>query len=169
MLRNRHISLLRNLLLMSRSSSGGLRPILLPDERAEINHLIKDHTPHLVNIIHELELEVKGGGTGGLVGGVVPDLQVGVLEGVFARDSGGGVEGEHAVEEVQGVWVGVREEALEGDLGHVGEVADVFLGAWGADALEGCFVGAAEVVQDLVELVDVVAAFEEGAAAQEFG
>jgi len=39
------------------------------------------------------------------------------------------------------------------------------LGARGADALQGGFGGRAEVVQDLVELVDVVAAFEEGFAA----
>ncbi len=35
--------------------------------------------------------------------------------------------------------------------------------------MEGCFGGRAEVVQDLVELVDVVAAFEEGFAAEELG
>lgn len=58
---------------------------------------------------------------------------------------------------------------MEGDLLHAGEVADVVLGAGGADAREGLFVGGAQVVQDLVELVDVVAAFEEGLAAQEFG
>jgi hypothetical protein len=73
------------------------------------------------------------------------------------------------VEEVQSVWVGVREEVGELPLGHVGQVAHVFLGAGRADAGECLFVGSAEDVQDLVELVDIVAAFEEGAAAEEFG
>jgi hypothetical protein len=51
---------------------------------------------------------------------------------------------------------------------HAGEVADVVLGAGGTDAGEGFFVGGAEVVQDLVQLVDVVAALEEGLAAEKF-
>lgn len=54
-------------------------------------------------------------------------------------------------------------------LGHVGEVAHVLLGAGGADAREGLLVGSPEDVEDLVELVDVVAALEEGAAAEELG
>jgi hypothetical protein len=58
---------------------------------------------------------------------------------------------------------------VEGDLLHAREVADVVLGAGGADAGECLFVGGSQVVQDLVELVDVVAAFEEGLAAEEFG
>lgn len=92
-----------------------------------------------------------------------------MLESLLNRDTRGGIEGEHAVEEVEGVGVGIGEEAVERDLGHEGEVADVFLGAGGADAAQSFFVGGAQVVQDLVELVDVVAALEEGAAAEEFG
>ena len=98
----------------------------------------------------------------------MPDLQVGVFEGLLDADPRAGVEGEETVEQVQGVWVGGAEEGVEGDLLHAREVADVVLGAGGADAREGLLVGGAQVVQDLVELVDVVAAFEEGLAAQEF-
>ncbi len=128
-------------------------------------HLVQNHEPHLGDLFHDLEAEVEGGGARQLVRGVVPDAQVAVLEGLLDVDAGRGVEGEHQVQEVQGVRVGAREELLEGDLGHVGQVADVFLGAGGADALQGGFGGRAEVVEDLVELVDVVAAFEEGFAA----
>ena len=41
------------------------------------------------------------------------------------------------------------------------------MGAWGANAREGRFRGRTEVVQNLVELVDIVAALEEGFAAEE--
>jgi hypothetical protein len=58
---------------------------------------------------------------------------------------------------------------VEGDLLHAREVADVVLGAGGADAGKCLFVRCSQVVQDLVELVDVVAALEEGLAAEEFG
>lgn len=54
-------------------------------------------------------------------------------------------------------------------LGHVGEVAHVLLGAGRADAGEGLLVGGPEDVEDLVELVDVIATLEEGAAAEELG
>lgn len=53
--------------------------------------------------------------------------------------------------------------------GHVREVAHVLLGAGGTDAREGFLIGGTEDVKDLVELVDVVAALEEGAAAEELG
>jgi hypothetical protein len=99
----------------------------------------------------------------------VPDGQVAVLERLLDFDPLAGVEGQHAVQKVQGVRVSAREELLEGDLGHVGQVADVFLRPGRADAGEGGFGRGAEVVQDLVQLVDVVAAFEEGLAAEQFG
>lgn len=47
----------------------------------------------------------------------------------------------------------------------MGQVADVFLRAGGADPREGLLVGRAEDVEDLVELVDVVSALEEWSAA----
>jgi hypothetical protein len=99
----------------------------------------------------------------------VPDLQVRVFEGLLDADARAGIEGQQAVQKVEGVRVGGAEERVEGDLLHAGEVADVVLGAGGADAGECLFVGSSQVVQDLVELVDVVAAFEEGLATEEFG
>lgn len=99
----------------------------------------------------------------------MPDLQVGVFERVLDADPRAGVEGEQAVQKIQGVRVCGAEERVEGNLLHAREVADVVLGAGGADAREGFLVGGSQVVQDLVELVDVVAAFEEGLAAQELG
>ena len=64
----------------------------------------------------------------------MPDVQVAVFEGFFDRDARRGVEGEHAVEEVEGVGVRLAEEGLEGDFLHEGEVADIVLGSRGADA-----------------------------------
>lgn len=155
-------------LLLLRGDGGSVSLRLLPHGSAEVDDFLVDHLAHLSDVLDDFEVEVEGRGAGGFVGGIVPDVQVGVLEGLLDGDTRGGVEGEHAVEEVEGVGVGVGEEAVEGDLGHEGEVADVFLGAGGADAAQGFFVGGAQVVQDLVELVDVVAALEEGAAAEEF-
>lgn len=99
----------------------------------------------------------------------MPDLEIAMLESFFDCDSLGRVEGEHFFKEVESVWVCLWEEADEGDGWHVWEVTDIFLSTWGADSAEGFFVGCSEVVQDLIELVDVVAALEEGTATEEFG
>ena len=99
----------------------------------------------------------------------MPDRQVAVLECFFDCDTLAGVECQHAVKQVESIGVCAREELVEGDLGHVGQVADVFLGAWRSDTGEGRFRGRTEVVKDLVELVDVVAALEERFAAKKLG
>lgn len=139
------------------------------DKLAEAEDLVQDHLAHLADVLDHLEVEIEGGGAVRLVRGVVPDLEVGVLEGLLDRDARRGVEGEHAIEQVEGVRVGVGEERSEGLLGHEGQVAHVLLGPGRADARQRLLVGRAEDVQDLVELVDVVAALEEGPPTQELG
>lgn len=78
-------------------------------------------------------------------------------ERLLAADAARGVEGEHLGEEVDRERVRVRVQRLEGDARLDGQRADVVLRARRADAPEGVFGGRAEVVQDLVELVDVAA------------
>ena len=137
--------------------------------RPEPRDLLQNQLPQLSHILDDLKVKVKRRRAPRLIRGIVPDMQIWVLEGRLNRDARRWVEGEHVVEKVQSIWVGVREEVGELPLGHVGQVAHVFLGAGRADAGECLFVGSAEDVQDLVELVDIIAAFEEGAAAEEFG
>ena len=93
----------------------GLR--LLAHGSTEAIDLVQDHLAHLRDLLDDFEVEVEGCGAGGLVRGVVPDVQVGVLEGFLDGDAGRGIEGEHAVQEVQGVWVGVGEEGWKETLG----------------------------------------------------
>lgn len=50
---------------------------------------------------------------------------------------------------------------------HVWQVSDVVLGTRRANARQSLFVWCSQVVQDLVELVDVVAALEERLASQQ--
>jgi hypothetical protein len=51
-------------------------------------NLIQNHTAHLANVLNNLEVEVECGGAVGLVGGVVPDVKVGVLESLLYTDTG---------------------------------------------------------------------------------
>lgn len=96
--------------------------------------LVQDHLAHLAHVLYDLEVEVESCGAAGLVRGVVPDVEVRVFEGGLNGDPGGRVEGQHVVEEVERVGVGVGEERGEGSLGHEWEVADVFLRSGRANA-----------------------------------
>ena len=131
--------------------------------------LVQDHLAHVTHVLDDLEVEVEGRRAAGLVGGVVPDVEVGVLEGCLDGNSTRGVEGEHVIQQVQSVRVGVREQAGEGALGHEGEVAHVLLSSWRADAGERLLVGRSEDVEDLVELINVISTLEEGSAAEQLG
>lgn len=135
----------------------------------EPEDFIKNHLAHLANIIDNLEVEVEGSRAVGLIAGIVPDGEVGVLESILNADTAGRVEGEHAVEEIEGVGVGLGEELLEGLLGHGWQVANVFLGSGRADTGEGLLIRCAEDVQDLVQLIDVISALEEWAATEKLG
>lgn len=99
----------------------------------------------------------------------MPDVQVRVLERRLDRDARRRVERQHVVQQVQRVRVRVREQVRELPLRHVRQVAHVVLRPRRADPRQRLFVRRAQDVQDLVELVDVVAALEEGAPAEELG
>lgn len=138
------------------------------DELSEAVDLVEDNVAHLGDVVDDLEVEVECGWAVGLVRGIVPDVQVWVLESLLHTDAGRWIEREHLVEEVESVGVGLREQGWEGLLWHEWKVADVFLRTGGADSRKSLFVGSAEDVQNLVQLVDVVAALEEGSATEEF-
>jgi hypothetical protein len=146
---------------------GGLLTGLDADVLAEAVDLVEDHLAHLADVLDDLEVEVEGGGAAGLVRGVVPDVQVRVLERRLHGDPGRRVECQHVVEEVERVGVGVGEERLEAPLGHEGQVADVLLGPGRTDAGQRLLVGRAKDMEDLVELINVVSALEERASTEQ--
>ena len=160
---NRYIRLLLALLLCH-----GLDIRGLADVPAEANNLIKNHLAHVGNLLDDLEAKIKRSWAGRLVRCVVPDREVGVFQRLFNGDTRGRVECKHAVEEIKGVRVSVGEEFLEGDLVHVWQVSDIVLGARGANAAEGFFIGGSEVVENLVQLVNIITALEEWATTKQF-
>ena len=66
-----------------------------------------------------MDTKVEGGASDGLVCGVVECWEVGVGESLVDGDALGGVEGEHAVQQVQRQRCGPREEPRERDLWSV--------------------------------------------------
>jgi len=79
-----------------------------------------NHFPHLGHVLDDLEVEVERSWASGLIRGVVPDVEVPVLKSFLDRDTRRWVKGKHFVQKVQGVWVCLREEAVEWNLLHVG-------------------------------------------------
>lgn len=156
----------------------------LTDVAAEVADLLDDELAHALDVVLRLEAEVELASlsparltsrrthlvrTGRLVGRIVPDLQIRVLKRALARDTLVRVESEQTAEQVERVRVGARVHLTKGHAGLVRQAAKVLLGARAADAPEGALAGGAEDVQDLVELVDVVAAFEDRSPAQQLG
>ena len=99
----------------------------------------------------------------------MPDVQVSMFQGILNRDPRRRVKCQHFVQQVQSVRVGLREEPLEWHFGHEREVAHVFLRSRGSYSRQGLFAGGSKVVKDLIELVHVVATFEEGSTAEQLG
>lgn len=135
-----------------------------PDLLSEHSHFVQNHFPHLADILYNFEIEVEGSWAARLVRGIVPDMEVGVFQSDFDGDSGGGIECEHLVEEGESIGVGIGEEHWEGLFGHEREVANVFLCTGRANASKGLLVGCTKDMKDLVELIDVISAFEEWSA-----
>jgi hypothetical protein len=135
---------------------------------SESGNLIQNHLAHLADIFHNLEVEVEGGRAARLIGGVMPDLEIWVLKSFFDRNSGRWIKRKHMIKEVERVRVGVREEAGEWPFSHEWQVADVLLGSGRSDAGECLFIGSTEDMEDLVELINVISAFEEWSSSKQF-
>jgi hypothetical protein len=100
-----------------------------PNELPEPVNLIEDHLSHFTHILDDLEVEIEGCRAVGLVTGVVPNGQVGVLKSLLDADASRRVKSEHAVQKVQRIRVRVGEERGERLLGHKWQVSDVLLGS----------------------------------------
>ena len=136
---------------------------------SEAVYLVQDHSLHFLDILHNLKVEVERRWADRLIRSIMPDRQVAVLESLLDTDTAAWIESKHAVEQVQSVWVGISEESLKADLLHVRQIADVLLSSRAADSRKRLLVWCAEIVQDLIQLIDIVTALEERFATEKFG
>lgn len=100
------------------------------NEISEVGHLLKDHSAHLRHLIDNLEAEVEFGGAIGLISSIVPDGQIGMLQCFFDSDAGCRIERQKLVEQIESIWIGAREQGMEVDPRHKGEVSHILLCAW---------------------------------------
>lgn len=136
---------------------------------AEPQHLVQDHLSHVLHLVDHFKCEIKGLWARWLIRCIMPDVEIFVFQGIFHRDTRGWIKRQHSVQEVKSVRIGLRKQSLEGNLGHEGEIPDIFLSTWGSYPRQCFFVRGAQIVQDLVELVDVVTSLEEWPATQQLG
>ena len=74
---------------------------------------------------------------------------------LFAADPLRRIERQHLAQQIERKRVRMRVQRRKRDTGLDGQRTNVVLSTWRADPTEGVFGGRAEVVQDLVKLVDV--------------
>ena len=93
----------------------------------EVVHLGENHLAHFADILDHLEVEVEGRGARRLIGRIMPDVQVWMLESGLDADARRGIERQHLVEQVEGVGIRIGEQAREGHFSHEREIADIVL------------------------------------------
>lgn len=87
-LRHGHLSRVLLTTLATLATRAGHRP----DNLAEVVNFLEDSPAHVADVVHDLKVEVECCRAVGLVGGVVPDLQVWVLERLLHTDAAGGIK-----------------------------------------------------------------------------
>ena len=133
--------------------------------RMEAAELLPDEPTQLV-LGHVLLLERKAEGLAvGLVVDVMQRGQVLMLQRLRRGDALARIEDEHLIEQVDGLSRGVRVQPLEGDALPLGQRLDVLYRLRVADHGEVRGRRRAQGVDDQAQLLQVVAAWEEGLAA----
>ena len=120
----------------------------------------------LISPLTELHVEIERLRGDGFVLRVVVLAEVGVLQGLRHRDPLVGVEGQHLLQQVEGLGVGLGVDSCEGDLWSEGERGEVAARLVIEDGCEVLLCGGAQHAHDVVELVQVVLAGEDGAVGE---
>lgn len=139
------------------------------DVVTEAPNFVVDGNSQIRDLLELFEPEIEELGAGRFIGRVVPDGKVLVLKSLLGSDALRWYESEHALQQIQGIWVGIGEGMPEWNPRHVWQTGNVFSCAWLANHLQSVFVGRAQTLENLVELVDVVLALKEWLSAQKFG
>lgn len=130
--------------------------------------LVHDQLAHAFGVVHTFKAKVELLGAYGFIGGVMPHREVWVLQRLGARDTLRWIKCQETAEQVECEGVCIGEELLERHRRLVWQGRNVLLSTWASDPAQRLVRRRAEVVENLVELVHIVAALEQWAAAQEF-
>jgi len=118
-------------------------------------NLLNNQLLHAFDRVFVFKAKVELVGANWFICGVVPDLEVGVIQGLFASDSFRRIEVKHPGQEIDREGVGMGDEGRERNAGLDGERADILLGTGGTNTTKGVLRWGSQIVQDLVELINV--------------
>ena len=118
-------------------------------------NLLNDKLLHTLNRVLVFKAKVELGGTNRLISRVVPNLEIGVIQGLLASNTLRRVEIEHSGQEVYREGIGMGDKGGERNPGLDWKRANVFLGTGGANTAKSILGWGSQIVQDLVELIDV--------------
>ena len=117
--------------------------------------LPNDKLLHTFDRVLVFEAEVELGGASWFISRVMPDMEVLMVQCVFASDSPRGIEVKHLSQEIDSKVVGMGDKGSEGDSGFDGKRANVLLGAGRTNTAKGILRWCSQVVQNLVELINI--------------
>ena len=118
-------------------------------------NLLNNQLLHPFDRVFIFKAEVELGRANRFVCGVVPDLKVGVVQGLLTSDSFRRIEVKHSGQEINGKRIGVGDEGRERNAGLDGERADILLSTGRTNTAKGVLGRGSQIVQDLVELINV--------------
>jgi hypothetical protein len=117
--------------------------------------LLNDQLLHALDRVLVFEAEVELGGANRFIRRVVPDLKVGMVQGLLTSNSLRGIEVEHPGQEIDRERVGMGDKGGERDSRFDGERTDVLLGTGRTNTTKSILRRSSQVVQDLVELINI--------------
>ena len=136
----------------------------------ERQHLLGDElVQNLLVESHTFEFEAELGMRKRLVGRVVQRRKVRLGERIFDSDALCWRKGEHALQQIDSHWVGVRIYALRRDRRLKGQAADVTARLFGLDRIYILSVWSPNDIGDQVELMDVVLTRKERLPTEQLG
>ena len=118
-------------------------------------NLLNNQLLHAFDRVFVFKAEVELGGTNRFVCGVVPDLEVGVVQGLFASDPFRRIKVKHPGQEINRERVGMGDEGRERNAGLDGERADILLSTGRTNTAKSVLGRGSQIVQNLVELINV--------------
>ena len=126
-------------------------PYLSPERM----NLLNNQLLHPFDRVLILEAEVELCGANRFVRRVVPDLEVWVVQGLFASNSFRRIEVEHPRQEIDRERVGMGNKGGERNPRLDGKRPNILLGAGGTNTAKSVLRWRSQIAQDLVELIDV--------------
>ena len=118
-------------------------------------NFLNDKLLHSFDRVLVFKAKIELGGTDRFISRVMPNLKIGVVQGLFTSNPPRRIEVEHPGQEIDRERVCMRDKGREGNSGLDRERADILLSTGRTNTAESILRRGSQVVQNLVELINV--------------